>query len=77
MACRGLYVFSHASKLGDAPAHTLFERVNVARSGNGQAPRAFGDYAVDIDDADLPAGVTLTAADVTGGMRRRARYIPE
>ncbi|MCY4110533.1 MAG: type I-C CRISPR-associated protein Cas7/Csd2 [Chloroflexi bacterium] len=60
MACRGLCVFSHASKLGDAPAHTLFERVNVARSGNGQAPRAFGDYAVDVDDADLPAGVTLT-----------------
>ena len=59
MACRGLYVFSHASKLGDAPAHTLFERVNVARSGNGQAPRAFTDYAVQIDDADLPDGVTL------------------
>lgn len=60
MACRGLYVFSHASKLGDAPAHTLFERVNVERLGNGQAPRGYGDYEVRVDDGDLPAGVELT-----------------
>ncbi len=60
MACRGLYVFSHASKLGDAPAHTLFERVNVKPLSNGQAPRWFGDYEVRVNDGDLPAGVTLT-----------------
>ena len=60
MACRGLYVFSHASKLGEAPAHTLFERVSVSRNGAGQAPRGFGDYDVRVDDGDLPAGVELT-----------------
>ncbi len=60
MACRGLYVFSHASKLGDAPAHTLFERVGVERRGNGHAPRGFGDYEVRIADSDLPVGVELT-----------------
>ena len=60
MACRGLYVFSHASKLGEAPAHTLFEQVSVARRGAGQAPRKFGDYEVRIDDGDLPAGVALS-----------------
>ena len=60
MACRGLYVFSHASPLGDAPAHTLFEQVSVARRGAGQAPRKFGDYEVRIDDGDLPAGVALS-----------------
>ena len=60
MACRGLYVFSHASKLGDAPAHTLFERVRVARRDGVATPRAFTDYAVEADDADLPASVTLT-----------------
>ena len=27
MACRGLYVFSHESKLGNAAAHRLFELV--------------------------------------------------
>ncbi|MPZ22827.1 MAG: type I-C CRISPR-associated protein Cas7/Csd2 [Dehalococcoidia bacterium] len=60
MACRGLYVFSHESSLGNAPAHTLLERVNIRRSGNGVAPRAFADYAVEVDDASLPSGVTLT-----------------
>ena len=60
MACRGLYVFSHASKLGDAPAHSLFERVGVERLSNGQAPRGFSDYGVRVDDGDLPAGVQLT-----------------
>lgn len=60
MACRGLYVFSHASKLGDAPAHTLFERVGVERVSNGRAARGFGDYEVRVDDGELPAGVQLT-----------------
>ncbi|MCY4112600.1 MAG: type I-C CRISPR-associated protein Cas7/Csd2 [Chloroflexi bacterium] len=60
MACRGLYVFSHASKLGEAPAHTLFERVRISPSGNGQAPRGFGDFSVQIDDGDMPADVELT-----------------
>ena len=60
MACRGLYVFSHASKLGEAPAHTLFERVSVSLNGAGQTPRGFGDYDVRVDDGDLPAGVDLT-----------------
>ena len=60
MACRGLYVFSHASKLGEAPAHTLFERVRVAPRDGVETPRAFADYAVEADDAGLPAGVELT-----------------
>ena len=39
MACRGLYVFSHADKLGNAPAHELFERVSVKLGrGGGAAP---------------------------------------
>ena len=29
MTCRGLYVFSHATPLGDAPAHKLFEHLDV------------------------------------------------
>lgn len=59
MALRGLYVFSHENALGNAPAHTLFDRVTVART-NGQVARAFSDYAVGIDEAELPQGVTLT-----------------
>jgi CRISPR-associated protein Csd2 len=60
MACRGLYVFSHASSLGNAPAHSLFERVQIARQPNVAAPRAFGDYTVTVDAANLPEGVTLS-----------------
>jgi CRISPR-associated protein Csd2 len=60
MACRGLYVFSHNSSLGNAPAHQLFERITVARKPEVKAPRAFADYAVQVDEANLPEGVSLT-----------------
>lgn len=56
---RGLYVFSHANAFGSAPAHTLTERVSVSRMGSA-VPRSFTDYAVRVDDTDLPEGVTLT-----------------
>ncbi len=58
--CRGLYIFSHDSKLGNAPAHKLFERVTVERSPDVVAPRAFSDYTVRIDETEMPGGVTLT-----------------
>lgn len=58
MATRGLYVFKHESELGNAPAHALFERIQVNK--NAEVPRSFGDYTVAVNDADLPAGVTLT-----------------
>ena len=62
MACRGLYVFSHDSKLGNAPAHRLLDRVQTPPSAS-DAPRSFGDYAIE-RPADGPVegcpGVTLT-----------------
>lgn len=63
MACRGLYVFSHANSLGNAPAHRLFERIAITRNDDVQAPRAFADYAVAVDGAPLPEGVTLTVLE--------------
>jgi CRISPR-associated protein Csd2 len=57
---RGLYVFSHESKLGNAPAHKLFDRITAKLSKPNEPPRKFGDYEVSIDEADLPQGVTLT-----------------
>jgi CRISPR-associated protein Csd2 len=60
MAPRGLYVFSHATQLGEAPAHELFERVSVKRKPGVDAPRSFTDYDVVVRDGDLPAGITLT-----------------
>jgi CRISPR-associated protein Csd2 len=59
MATRGLYVFKHDSELGNAPAHTLFDRIQVKRKDGVEAPRGFGDYEVTLDNAGLPAGVTL------------------
>lgn len=64
MACRGLYVFSHESALGNAPAHTLLERIDVTRNGDIEAPRSFRHYTVSVNDADLPDGVTLTRLGV-------------
>jgi len=61
MAVRGLYVFSHEDKKGNAPAHKLFERVHVDKKDGVEAPRAFSDYSVDVDKDDWPKGVTLTA----------------
>lgn len=61
MACRGLHIFSHDNPLGNAPAHTLFDRVTAQRKLGVIAPRAIGDYEVRIDDTGLPAGVTLTS----------------
>ena len=62
MACRGLYVFSHDSKLGNAPAHRLLELIRTPPSSS-DAPRSFNDYAIE-RPADGPLegfqGVTLT-----------------
>ena len=59
MATRGLYVFKHDSKLGNAHAHELFERITVAKKPGVQVPRTFSDYDVQVNDADLPQGVEL------------------
>jgi len=58
MALRGLYVFSHEHKLGNAPAHVLFDLIDVPSAGT--AVRSFKEYAVEIKEDALPDGVTLT-----------------
>ena len=59
MTARGLIVFKHDSDLGNAPAHKLLERVTVTRADGDSPPRGFGDYAVKVDEANLPSGITL------------------
>jgi len=58
MTTRSLYVFKHDSKLGNAPAHSLFDRIKVSRQSEGVA-RSFGDYLVRVDEQNLPSGVTF------------------
>jgi CRISPR-associated protein Csd2 len=60
MTTRGLYVFKHESELGNAPAHSLFERIQPKLKVGVSVPRDFGDYQVDVNKADMPSGVTLT-----------------
>ena len=63
MNVRGLFVFKHETKLGNAPSHRLFERVSVARSGDASAPaRKFSDYVVSAAGEDLPSGVELVSS---------------
>lgn len=57
MSTRGLYVFEHESKLGNAQAYSLFERLQVERKTD--VPRSFSDYVVSIDEENMPSGVTL------------------
>ncbi|MFT3719141.1 type I-C CRISPR-associated protein Cas7/Csd2 [Pseudorhodoferax sp.] len=57
MSTRGLYVFQHGSELGNAPAHALFDRIQVRKTV--EVPRAFSDYEVRIDEAGMPSNVTL------------------
>jgi CRISPR-associated protein Csd2 len=64
MATRGLYLFEHASPLGNAPAHELFDRVRIRPFGENaepRAPRSFDDYhpRLTVAAQDLPSGVTL------------------
>ncbi|AFY70025.1 CRISPR-associated protein, Csd2 family [Thalassoporum mexicanum PCC 7367] len=60
MAPRGLYVFTHESKLGNAPAHKLFERITVRLKNPNSTPRSFKDYELIVNTDNLPDAITLT-----------------
>ncbi len=60
MSTRALVVFEHGTALGSAPAHSLFERIQVKRKANSTGPaRAFGDYKIFVDEMDMPEGVKI------------------
>lgn len=72
MSSRKLVAFKHASPLGNAPAHVLFERVSVHRKVEGKLyeigdsrldslppARCYTDYDVAIDSNKLPDGVEI------------------
>lgn len=58
MAVRGLIIFEHSNKLGQAPAHQLFERIEVKKTGEGPA-RSIQDYEITVKEADLPEGIRI------------------
>lgn len=60
MAVRGLYIFKHESKLGNAPAQSLFDRIAIKKRDGLESSRSFADYDIRTDDMQpLPQGVTL------------------
>lgn len=59
MAARKLIVFKHDCAMGNAPAHVLFETVKVQAVQGEGAARSYADYQVSIDQAAIPAGVTV------------------
>lgn len=62
MTSRGLYVFKHESKLGNAPAHVLFDTVTVRRK-TGAPARSFADYEITVDISSVPEGVEMSKFD--------------
>lgn len=59
MTSRRLYVFRHESKLGNAPARSLFDLVSARKVVEGPT-RQFSDYELGVDKESLPQGVYLS-----------------
>lgn len=59
MSTRGLYVFKHDSELGNAPAHALFDRLQVKPNEEGAVARNFDAYSVLFDGQSLSAGQSV------------------
>lgn len=58
MSSQKLFVFKHQDKLGNAPAHKLFDLIDIQRKAGSEGPaRSFKDYTVTIGEA--PAGVEI------------------
>jgi CRISPR-associated protein Csd2 len=57
---RGLYIFSHSSSLGDAPASSLIETITIRKTSE-TPPRSLADYDILVPNPTaLPHGVQLT-----------------
>ncbi len=58
MAAQKLFIFKHQDKLGNAPAHKLFDLIDIKRNNRTEGPaRSFKDYDVIVGAA--PAGVEI------------------
>ena len=62
MSTRGLYVFKHDSKLCNAPAHALFDRLKTVAKEPGAVVRDFSGYTVEFDGQALSPAQSVQAA---------------
>lgn len=58
MCMRKLIIFKHDLMLGNAPAHILFDKVNVKKNDDVGVPRKFSDYTITVD-YNMPQGVEI------------------
>ncbi len=59
MITRKLFIFKHASALGNAPSHQLFDAVTVRKVNGDAPPRQFSDYAISVNREQIPDQVVL------------------
>jgi CRISPR-associated protein Csd2 len=52
-------VFKHATPLGSAASHVLFDLVTVKRKDESKPARAYSDYEVTVNKSGVPAGVEI------------------
>ncbi len=55
MAVRGLYVFEHELKLGNAPSHKVLETISAKRMDESKVSRSFSEYAISSPDHEAIA----------------------
>lgn len=58
MTTRRLVIFEHESKLGNAPAHELFDLLQIYKKDGVSTPRQFSDYLVEVPHS-VPRGVRI------------------
>jgi CRISPR-associated protein Csd2 len=56
MTTRGLYVYSHEKRMGNAPAQNLFDLVKI--DSDTDCPLKFSDYTITVDN-NVPSGVSV------------------
>ena len=59
MGTRKLFIFEHASKMGDAPVQELFDAITARRKDQTKPARSFSDYEIEVSEDKIPKGVTL------------------
>ena len=59
MATQQLIIFKHDDKLGNAPAHKLFDLIKVEAINKEVPTRHFSDYVININRNGLPKGVEI------------------
>ena len=70
MSTRGLYVFKHDSELGNASAHSLFDRLKVQAKEANAVARSFDAYSVSFDGKEVAVGESIAASPGVALMRR-------